>query len=133
MRHGKVIGLAAHHAIPTMYTQREFVAAGGLIAYGTSLMEQYRQVGLYTGRILKGDQPADLPVTPINHQSQDRQDTRFRNTSESARPRRRGDRMRPNGRQPLSRTNVPFRLNADSFIESDGCHLSGDSVCFAAI
>jgi putative ABC transport system substrate-binding protein len=61
-RRDKVVTLAARHAVPTIYVQREFAVAGGLIGYGTSLTDAYRQVGSYAGRILKGVKVADLPV-----------------------------------------------------------------------
>jgi putative ABC transport system substrate-binding protein len=54
--------LAAHHRVPAAYTQRDFVEAGGLMSYGTDIPDMFRQVGVYTGQILKGMKPADLPV-----------------------------------------------------------------------
>ena len=61
-RSEQLAALAVHYAVPTVYEWREFAVAGGLMGYGGSLTESYRTAGNYTGRILKGDKPADLPV-----------------------------------------------------------------------
>jgi putative ABC transport system substrate-binding protein len=58
----RIVALAARHAVPTMYQVRDLTAAGGLISYGSSTTDLYRQMGVYTGKVLKGTHPAELPV-----------------------------------------------------------------------
>jgi putative ABC transport system substrate-binding protein len=61
-RRERIAALALRHALPSVYARREYAVAGGLMSYGTNLSDIYRQAGAYAGRILKGAQPADLPI-----------------------------------------------------------------------
>ena len=95
-RRAQLATLAARHGVPTIYPDRMYAEAGGLMSYGSNVIEMYRLAGIYTGRILKGENPAEMPVIQavqvrVHHQHPHGQATRPRRSCNPSRPRRRGD------------------------------------------
>ena len=98
-RRVQLVHLATLHKLAATYAQRQYAEAGGLMSYGTNVADAFRQVGNYTGRILKGAKPAELPVVQATqvragHQRLDREDARPYRAGQAPRGRRRGDRVK---------------------------------------
>ena len=98
-RRVQLANLASHHSIPATYSARESAEAGGLMSYGANVADAWRQVGVYTGRILKGAKPADLPVVQTSKfelviNAETARMLGLDSAADAARPRRRGDRVR---------------------------------------
>jgi putative ABC transport system substrate-binding protein len=116
----QIVALAARYAVPTIHDWHEYVAAGGLISYGTNLADTYRIIGTYVGKILKGEKPVRSAGSAADHiragcQSQDRHGARVDNPVLHPRQRRRGHRIaaafRVNGRSFCARRPQPVRSN----------------------
>src|SRR5262249_32937385 len=97
-RRVQITTLAARHVLPAIYNAYDYAEAGGLMSYGTSLPEAFRQTGVYAGRIIKGEKPADLPVVQsakfVFAIKLPTARSRPQRSPDIARPRRRGDRMK---------------------------------------
>jgi ABC transporter substrate binding protein len=105
----RIVELAGRTRVPTIYFDRSFAEAGGLLSYGTDLFALYRSASTYVDKILKGAKPADLPVQqPVKFElvikSQDRQDTRAHDPAADPPARRQGDRVTAPGPKAVTRT-----------------------------